>query len=940
MFRRKISTSFICIIAAFSLMSGSMPSPVIAEENVCVQSEGLLYERKITYREYLQSHSNEKVPESFVLLNKIKHNDNNGNITFNADIAETGMYYAEICYIADNTGDAEIEFAFMIDGKAPFDSAERLRLNKIYTNENAIKKDKSGNEIKPAQIQAEMQLKTDIKDPDGLYNEPLNFFFEKGRHTVTLNLQRGSVNVIYIKLHGMEEYKTYDEYVSSVNSEFDPDKTPDTVIRIEGENAKYKSSSVLYPTYDNSSCAVSPSDPWHILYNTIGKSNFKKSGQFLTWEISVPNDGWYKIGIRARQEEMRGFFSNRRLYIDGEIPCEDMSEVRFYYSTDFKLTEVKTKNSGDLYIYLTADETHTLTMEAIPGAIGSYMQELDDIVYELSRIYRDIVMVTGPEPDKYTDYYVHEKIPGLIEDMENISDNLSKIQSEIEMLSGVRGSEAASLENMAVILEKCINSPIRIPSYLSQVKDCTSALSSWIRDYRDQPLEIDYIELAAKNSSFSDCSAGFFQKLSYGFQRFLASFCNNGSSDSDNEYDRSIEVWITLGREQEQVVDELTESEFIPKYGTDVSIKLVSGGIVEAALAGKGPDVVLFLNGENPVNLGSRGLLVDISELDGFDKLNSLYAEDAFVPYTYNDSVYGVPLTRSWAMMFYRKDILSSLSIASPPETWQELIDILPTLQRNYMSVGLVLPGMQSVSVSPATETGHTFAVMMLQQGMSYYNDSCIKTTFNTNDAAEAFDMWTSFYTKYSLPQQYDPFSRFRTGDYPIVVSDYTFANQLSTAAPEIKGLWDFTSIPGTECSDGSISHSVNSIGSGAVIFDNKDKEIIESSWEFVKWFSSTEIQTKYAQQTEALMGQLGRYAPANTETLRSLSWSTDELHAIEETMNDLQEIPIIPSSYAVTRNIMNAFHEVVSGGENPRETLMYYNNDINEEIARKYALN
>lgn len=938
MFCRKISISLVYIITAFNLMTNVVPFPAIAEETIKTQKADTLYESKITYKEYLKKHSNEKIPESSVVLTEIKHTDD--RITFSAEISEAGMYCAEICYITDDTNDSKIEFVLKIDNDVPFDSAERLSLNKVYTNEKPVQKDKNGNEIRPAQVQSEIRQAMDIKDPDGLYSEPLQFYFEKGGHTITLDIQRGGMKIEYIKLHGMEKYKTYDEYISSVNYDVTPDETPDTVMRIEGEDAKYKSDPILYPTYDNSSCDVSPSDPWHILYNTIGKGTFKKSGQNLTWEISVPYDGWYKIGIKARQEEMRGFFSNRRIYIDGVVPCEDMTEVRFYYSTDFKLTELKTKDNDDLYVYLNAGETHTLTMEAVPGAIGSYIQEIDDIVYELGDIYRSIVMITSTEPDKYTDYYVHEKIPGLIEDLDRISRKLREIQKEIETLSGFKGSEAASLENMAVILEKCLDSPLRIPSYLSQIKDCTAALSSWICDYRDQPLEIDYIELSSKNSSFSDCNAGFFKKISYSFQRFLASFSDDDDILGDNDDGKEIEVWVQVGRDQAQVVKELTESEFIPEYGTAVSVKLVSGGIVEASLADEGPDVVLFLSGENPVNLGSRGLLADVSELEGFDELSSLYSDDAFVPYTYKGGVYGVPLTRSWAMMFYRKDILSSFGFDSPPETWQELIYMLPEFQRNYMSVGLVLPGMQSASISPATETGHTFATMMLQQGINYYNDSCTRTTFDTNEAVEIFDTWTSFYTKYSLLQQYDPFSRFRTGDYPIVVADYTFANQLITAAPEIKGLWDFTVVPGTECSDGSISHAVNSVGSGAVIFNNKYEDVVKNSWEFVKWFSSTDVQIKYAQQTEALMGQLGRYAPANTETLEHISWSSKELCEIEASMSELQEIPIIPSSYAVTRNIMNAFREVVSNGENSRETLMYYNSDINEEIARKCDVN
>jgi hypothetical protein len=83
-------------------------------------------------------------------------------------------------------------------------------------------------------------------------------------------------------------------------------------------------------------------------------------------------------------------------------------------------------------------------------------------------------------------------------------------------------------------------------------------------------------------------------------------------------------------------------------------------------------------------------------------------------------------------------------------------------------------------------------------------------------------------------------------------------------------------------------------------------------------------------------MGQMGRYATANTEALTQLSWSASELATLQEQQEQLDEIPIIPASYAVTRNVMNAFRETVNNAENPRDTLMWYNRDINAEITRK----
>ena len=80
----------------------------------------------------------------------------------------------------------------------------------------------------------------------------------------------------------------------------------------------------------------------------------------------------------------------------------------------------------------------------------------------------------------------------------------------------------------------------------------------------------------------------------------------------------------------------------------------------------------------------------------------------------------------------------------------------------------------------------------------------------------------------------------------------------------------------------------------------------------------------------------MGRYEAANIGTLGQLNWSHAELDRLTAQWESLREIPVLPSSYAVTRNIMNAFRETVNSNENPRDTLMYYNSDMNDEILRK----
>lgn len=854
-----------------------------------------------------------------------------GKVTYKVNIPETGIYNMAVSYCPVESTTTSIDLSLSIDGKIPFDSASRLRLNKVWINEHEITENSSGNQIRPSQIQYSKWMESEINDPDGLFNDPLIFYLEKGMHEFTFEAERAFIALEYFKLCHHETPAPYRELKPS---ESEKKKTPSTLFRIEGEDALYKSDSTLYPTSDNSSYLASPSRPGKIVYNTIGDNNWNKAFQTITWEIpaeEISEDGWYRVGVKARQQYMRGFNSSRRISIDGKVPYEEFENIRFRYDTEWTTVTPQTVYGEDMYVYLTAGEDHTISLEAVPGDIGGAMRRLSPIVAELNEYYRKILMITGPSPDKYTDYNVDKVIPEITDDFKSISAELKTLKKYIEDLSDTTGSEAAGIERMYVILDKCTESPARIPMYLSQLKDNVAAISSWMRDYKDQPLEVDYIEIASCDRKFSTVKESFFESLAFGFRAFLASFFEDYSVISGTAEKDALNVWINLGRDQALAVKELVESEFIPEYNIPVNLNIVQGGVVEATLAGKGPDIALFLGGEFPVNLAARGLLEDLSEKDGFEDLKKNFQSEAMIQYTYDDGVYGIPLSQSFPVMFYRRDILSEIGVKYLPETWDDLIDIMPALQRNNMYAGLVLP---PANIAPSTEPGHTFALMMLQNGMNYYNDSMSATTFENVEAVQAFEKWTDFYTKYRFEQVYDPFSRFRDGTYPIVIQNYTFYNQLKTAAPELNGLWDFTVVPGTRLEDGTVSHAANSAGSGAVIFTKTKNK--DDAWQFLKWFSSTDVQAEYGTLVEGLLGTMGRYDAANTEAMSRLSWTSSETQKLESQRAELKEIPVIPASYAVTRNIMTAFRETVNEHRNPRDTIMWYNRDINSEITRK----
>ena len=86
----------------------------------------------------------------------------------------------------------------------------------------------------------------------------------------------------------------------------------------------------------------------------------------------------------------------------------------------------------------------------------------------------------------------------------------------------------------------------------------------------------------------------------------------------------------------------------------------------------------------------------------------------------------------------------------------------------------------------------------------------------------------------------------------------------------------------------------------------------------------------------EALLGSSSRFTPANVKALSNLSWTYNEQQLIYSQWKDSFMLPQIPGSYIVDRNLISAFRKVVYSSANPRETIVAYNNTIQNEILRK----
>ncbi len=879
--------------------------------------------------------------------------DETGYVEWEIEIPESGFYNIEIKYFPLEGRGGDIERAILINDKIPFEGAKFLEFPRVWTDEYEYRIDNQGNHIRPPQKEIFIWQTRCLEDSMGYSSEPYKFYFEKGVNKVRFVSRREPMALAYLKFFQYNSPLPYETVVREYR-ERGFTEAEGFICKVQAEDAIYRSSKTLYPVFDKADPTVEPYHPAQIRLNTIGGQSWNKAGQWIAWKVNVPEAGLYKIGIKAKQNIRSGSFTVRKLYINDRVPFKEAEEIRFNYSNYYRML-VPGESPDRPYLFYLEEGENIIKLEVALGEFADMIAATNSVLYELSTIYRQIIMITSRTPDPMRTYQLENKIPSLVERLREQSRTLRKLAIDLEEYTGEKGDHVAFLNSFAHQLDLLAERPDdRIPRSLGELRDNLASLGSWILMTTEQPLQLDYLVIASPDKEMPVASPTVWQILVHEVKSFIASFTHD-YNQIGNVYDegRSIKVWIGGGRDQAQTLKTMIEDSFTPVTGIQVNLELIQEGVIlPATLAGKGPDVALSVSPALPINFFIRNAIVDLTEFEDFPEIAARFKQSALVPFKYRDSVFALPEQQVFPVLFYRSDILQEMGLKLP-ETWDDVIYVIAELQKNNMDFGLPYSNIEQIAVGGIGEAtsgagsivAHagvsTMLMLLYQNGGELYKVDGIETNLDSEVAIDAFTRWTELYELYNLPLYYDYANYFRMGEMPLLITGYTFRNHLEVFAPELRGKWGFTLIPGTVREDGTIDRTTPALGygtanqgPGAIIMKNaKDKE---AAWEFLKWWTSTETQVRFGRELESIMGTAARYPAANIEALQLLPWRVEELEVLLEQWEWVKGLPEVPGGYMVGRHLDNAFRKVIYSHEPPRETLLAYNRKINKEIRNK----
>ncbi|MFD0715603.1 extracellular solute-binding protein [Paenibacillus sp. GCM10027626] len=852
--------------------------------------------------------------------------------SFELNVDDEGLYEIWLDYCVLPQSAINPELAIEINGTKQYNEMDELRLAVDWKVEEGRKVDRFGDELAQRSEILSIWKKSGLTDPNFFFTDPLKFYMKKGNNQVRITLREGAVLIGKIGLSNSASsalpYETYRKNSKGSSQAGSGSR----IITLEAERVSVKSRQSIRAKYMRDP-QVTPYDYKHRVLNVLDGYSFGESGDSVSYSFDVAESGFYHLTFKYSQDTNNGMPTHRRIEIDGEVPFQEMECYNFDYSGGWTNETLGDSASVPYEIYLEKG-SHTLTLSVDNSNMRDIYHELLATTKAIDSIAQDINQLTGGLVDKKRKWRIEKYIPDIKVYLSGIASKLAEqknaliVQTRNEDLPAIGELEAAEQ-----LVREFIADPEKLPHYRSKFSEGEHSAYGKIKSVLPMliynPMHLDKIYVH-QGSDLPAPKAGFITGAVESSKAFMYSFFNKRYSRSDDTDSDAVEVWVNQSRLYVDVMQRMIDEKFTPATGIKINLSVLpdENKIVLSNAAGSTPDAAMGIGYGKPFELALRGIVENLEPYDGFHELTKEYNPGSFISVIYDKGIYGFPETQDVKLLFYRKDILKFLG-EDPPQTWDDVIGLVPMLQRYDMNFYTPLGSNNAFKGFDNTTP------FIYQFGGRLYDETGTKAVVNTDGAYKAFEFMTDLFTVYNVPITTSEFYQsFRNGTTPVGISDANTYIQLKYAAPELAGQWGILPIPGVANQDGTIERWDPTYGSSSVIFKNSAKK--DKAWAFIKWWASAETQSVFSYNIKAALGDKFLYMTANLEGFKKSAWPSDSKDAILEQWKWIQASGRVPGDYVLEREISNAWNKVVFGKENPRVAIENAVKTTNRELERK----
>ena len=837
---------------------------------------------------------------------------------------ETARYCISMDYLDVGNSVLPIEFSVKVNGEYPFYELRDITMEAQWKDPEEVSYDRYGNQIVPVPEKIREWNNKFLMDSTYRRTIPLAVELQEGMNELEISMLEGTMLLGNLYLNPEQKLEAYENPGEAKGSE---------IITIQGEEMDTRNASSIRATceYDIN---LEPYEVKTKKLNTIDSASFSDAGSRVTYRFQVKNAGNYYLSMKYQQSEKADFPVFLNVEVDGKIPGEEFFNCALKYGKKYQNVTFTDAEKNPLALYFEEGE-HTISFTIAEDPLRSMLEGVDEIMNGVNSLNLQITKVAGTNKDKYRDLDIEAYIPDAVTRLEEYADKLDQFCEDMKIYNpdvdeiGVFSSANVAAEQLRSLASEPDQLAYRIAELTTSVNSVNQFLANLIDSLNKNQLAIDRIFIHQENAKLPG-NSGALKSTAASVKRFATSFASQAYS-TGNTNPEHLQVWVNRSRQYLEIMQKMIDEDFTAKTGIEVDLALMpdQNKLILANASGDAPDIATGINYAVPFELGIRGAIKDLTEFEDFAEVAGRFEEGLLIPSTIEDGIYSLPETMNFWVLYVRTDIFEQLGL-EVPNTIQELKNILPSLQMRGMNFYYPTAGML------AMRNFHGTTPLILQNGGSLYDEFAGDSNLTSEESVEGFKELTELFTIYNLPKDIPNFyQHFRNGSLPIGIADYAVYNMLLNAAPEIANSWKIYSVPGTEDENGEINRYTSGGAESTVMFhSNEERE--KKAWEFMKWWSSAEVQAEFGQTLQITYGSTFMWNTANAEAFELLPWKTRDKSTILEQAEWIYEAPRLPGSYMVEREISNAYNSVVVDGKNLRRTLDNAVKRINRETERK----
>lgn len=904
---------------------------------------------------YEANKDDENAPEAVTDYDfKMKELDYQSKAEYKVTVDKAGLYYLALDYISVGNSLSDYTVSIMVNDKQDYTEMNTIALPMIWTDteegyisSDADKKfplDSYGDEMAPSQNRVQKWKNIYLYNNTYTSNTPLAFNLKQGENTIVIeNVSSGGLALGKLTAEAaVDNTISYEEYAG---------QHKDAELVKEDENALQIDA--VYYTEKNSTDAI---------YGTAAKSSLTRfnidneklntlkwgaAGNEVTYSFNVKKTGNYNIAFHYNNNK-KEFTSFETVKIDGEVPFKELYNYKFPAVSSGYANLTLADEKGNNYNFYLTEGTHTITIKQENSPVMEAYRYALLMEQHITDFELEITKITGADVDSERNWKMTKYIPEIESYLDAYMTVIHHIRFMLQDYSdnGNSGAILAYMDEAEQFIQEMQKYPDDIALH---TKDLTGAdnsvlvsLSSFTTEVTSNEFTLDRIYIYGDDDVIEPANSSWVSSLWTSVRALTNTFTSDKYSTNVSSKDEdTITIWVNRAITHVDLLQKMADTEFVPYYkektGKDIKVKVATmpdiNKLTLAIAADETPDIALGLLSYVPFDLSSRGALYDMTQFDDFWTVANRFPTGSFVSYVYNEGVYAIPETTDFNAVVYRKDIFKNLNL-QVPDTWEDLIEILPTLQRYGMNF------YHNISLGA---TGYKWfyqtAPMILQNGGQLYvqdESGLVKTGVdNSKTSVKGLQMLGDLFTKYSLETSVNTFfNSFRYSVLPIGIvgmEDYTL---IKNGAQELDGKWDIAPYLGTKQDDGTVNRTFVANGTGGVIFKNSNKK--EAAWEFLKWWTSADVQTEYTYTLRSTYGKTFFWLSANMEALQNNPMDESDKNVVLEQIDYVTDVTRTPGQYLLERTISNIWTTMVFDGTSAQVAVDEAKTDVNKEIVRK----